>query len=161
MVQKRKEVFMKIRMSMISMMILVSSVLLYCAPNNRHNNNNNDDKYDNAENILNDPSLSLTAKQKSAISACITKHRTEGAEINRKMAAINRQIGEEMRMYVATGKAIDKDKIKKLIIEKKMLEAEMEYLTVMTDIEILSHLEEKQLKSLEERRIKNRPREQQ
>ncbi len=153
---------MKTRIAIISMMVLLCTTLLYCAPNDNNSSNNNNrgnDKYNNAENILNDPSLSLTAKQKSDISACIEKHRKEGAQINRKIAAINREIGQEMRAHVVSKKEIDKDKIKKLIVDKKMLEAEMEYLTISTDLDILSHLDEKQLKILRDKHKNNRPRE--
>ncbi len=148
----------KVKIAIIVVMILVCGVLLYANPNN---NNRGNDKYSNAENILNDSSLNLTSSQKSAISACIRKHRTEGAEINKKIAAINKQIGEEMREHLVSGKAIDRDKIKKLIVDKKMLEADMEYLTIMIDLEIASSLDEKQKAVLRKQHRDSRQRERQ
>ncbi len=146
---------MKIRIATISMIIVLSSILLYCAPNNR---NNNQDKYEDAEKMLEDASLNVTSKQKSTISACIKKHRSEGGELNRKMNAINKQIGDEMREHLVSGRAVDRDKIKKLVIEKKMLEAEVEYLTLITDMDILAALDEKQRAVLREQHTKNRQR---
>ena len=137
-----KQVKLKNKIGLLLMKRLVLPLLLLLLPMLAYSQN----KY---EDILNDSQINLNKKQKNIVNGCMRRYDNQADPLRKKINEYNKLIVQEIRK--ANYKKLNKDLLKKLIFEKKQIEAELEYVMLILDIEILSELTEEQLSAVRKR----------